>query len=115
MEVAMRPRDRPATRDSRPGRTSTRRSTAADIRGCRVRRSGLASTSWARHPTRRRTSAPRGEGMANLFTCAIVAVNVDTGKMAWFYQTSPHYARLGLGRRRCSSTVCLADANARWR
>lgn len=31
----------------------------------------------------------RGEG-DNLFTCAIVAVNVDTGKMEWYYQTSPH-------------------------
>jgi alcohol dehydrogenase (cytochrome c) len=26
----------------------------------------------------------------NLFTCALVAVNVETGKMAWYYQTSPH-------------------------
>lgn len=26
----------------------------------------------------------------NLFTCSLVAVNVDTGKMAWSYQTSPH-------------------------
>jgi alcohol dehydrogenase (cytochrome c) len=26
----------------------------------------------------------------NLFTCALMAVNVDTGKMAWYYQTSPH-------------------------
>ena len=24
-----------------------------------------------------------------LFTCSLVAVNVDTGKMAWYYQTSP--------------------------
>jgi alcohol dehydrogenase (cytochrome c) len=31
----------------------------------------------------------RGEG-DNLYTCALVAVNVDTGKMAWYYQTSPH-------------------------
>ncbi len=31
----------------------------------------------------------RGEG-DNLFTCAIVALNVDTGKMAWYYSTSPH-------------------------
>ena len=31
----------------------------------------------------------RGDG-DNLFTCALVAVNVDTGKMAWYYQTSPH-------------------------
>jgi alcohol dehydrogenase (cytochrome c) len=26
----------------------------------------------------------------NLYTCALVAVNVDTGKMVWYYQTSPH-------------------------
>ena len=26
----------------------------------------------------------------NLYTCSLVAVNVDTGKMAWYYQTSPH-------------------------
>ena len=31
----------------------------------------------------------RGEG-DNLFTCTLMAVNVDTGKMAWYYQTSPH-------------------------
>lgn len=31
----------------------------------------------------------RGDG-DNLFTCALVAVNVDTGKMAWHFQTSPH-------------------------
>jgi alcohol dehydrogenase (cytochrome c) len=31
----------------------------------------------------------RGEG-DNLFTSALVAVNVDTGKMAWYFQTSPH-------------------------
>ena len=42
------------------------------------------------NPTPAYTSAPRGEGLDNLFTCALVAVNVDTGKMAWYYQTSPH-------------------------
>ena len=26
----------------------------------------------------------------NLFTCSLIAVNVDTGKMAWHYATSPH-------------------------
>ena len=41
------------------------------------------------NPTPAYTSQVRGEG-DNLFTCAIVAVNVDTGKMAWYYQTSPH-------------------------
>jgi alcohol dehydrogenase (cytochrome c) len=42
------------------------------------------------NPTPAYTSKPRGEGMDNLFTCAIVAVNVDTGKLEWYYQTSPH-------------------------
>jgi alcohol dehydrogenase (cytochrome c) len=31
----------------------------------------------------------RGDG-DNLFTGALVAVNVDTGKLAWYFQTSPH-------------------------
>ena len=31
----------------------------------------------------------RGEG-DNLFTCTLIALNVDTGKMAWYFQTSPH-------------------------
>ncbi len=31
----------------------------------------------------------RGDG-DNLYTCSLVAVNVDTGKIAWHYQTSPH-------------------------
>jgi acido-empty-quinoprotein group A len=26
----------------------------------------------------------------NLWTCSIVALNVDTGKLAWYYQPSPH-------------------------
>ena len=26
----------------------------------------------------------------NLFTCTLMALNMDTGKMAWYYQTSPH-------------------------
>jgi alcohol dehydrogenase (cytochrome c) len=41
------------------------------------------------NPTPAYTSQVRGYG-DNLFTCAIVAVNVDTGKMEWYYQTSPH-------------------------
>jgi alcohol dehydrogenase (cytochrome c) len=41
------------------------------------------------NPTPAYTSETRGEG-DNLFTCSVVAVNVDTGKMAWYYQTSPH-------------------------
>ena len=31
----------------------------------------------------------RGEGDL-LFTSSLIAVNVDTGKMAWYFQTSPH-------------------------
>jgi len=34
-------------------------------------------------------TAGRGEG-DNLFTCSLVAVHVDTGKLAWYFQTSPH-------------------------
>jgi alcohol dehydrogenase (cytochrome c) len=41
------------------------------------------------NPTPAFTTGTRGEG-DNLFTCSLVAVNVDTGKMAWYYQTSPH-------------------------
>jgi len=33
--------------------------------------------------------APRDEH-TNLYTCSVVALNVDTGKMAWYYQTSPN-------------------------
>ncbi len=31
----------------------------------------------------------RGDG-DNLFTSCLIALNVDTGKMAWYFQTSPH-------------------------
>jgi alcohol dehydrogenase (cytochrome c) len=41
------------------------------------------------NPTPAFTTGTRGD-KDNLFTCALVAVNVDTGKMAWYYQTSPH-------------------------
>jgi alcohol dehydrogenase (cytochrome c) len=40
------------------------------------------------NPTPSYTGAPRKGD--NLFTCALVAVNVETGRMAWHYQTSPH-------------------------
>lgn len=33
---------------------------------------------------------PAGRKGDNLYTCSLVAVNVDTGKIAWHYQTSPH-------------------------
>lgn len=41
------------------------------------------------NPTPAYTSSSRGEG-DNLYTCSMVAINVDTGKIAWYYQTSPH-------------------------
>jgi alcohol dehydrogenase (cytochrome c) len=41
------------------------------------------------NPTPAYTTGKRGEG-DNLFTCALVAINVETGKMAWYFQTSPH-------------------------
>ena len=41
------------------------------------------------NPTPAFTTGTRGTG-DNLFTCAIIAVNVDTGKLAWYYSTSPH-------------------------
>jgi alcohol dehydrogenase (cytochrome c) len=40
------------------------------------------------NPTPAYTPAGRGVG-TGLFTCSLVAINVDTGKMAWYYQTSP--------------------------
>ena len=42
------------------------------------------------NPTPAYTAKIRGpKTYTNLFTCAVVAVNVDTGKMAWYFQTSP--------------------------
>ena len=34
--------------------------------------------------------APQSRKGDNLYTCALVALNPDTGKMAWYFQTSPH-------------------------
>jgi len=41
------------------------------------------------NPSPAYTSVSRGEG-DNLYTCSIIAINVDTGKLVWHYQTSPH-------------------------
>jgi alcohol dehydrogenase (cytochrome c) len=42
------------------------------------------------NPTPAYTAKIRGpKTYTDLFTCSIVAVNVDTGKMAWYFQTSP--------------------------
>ena len=42
------------------------------------------------NPTPAYTPGRGDETMDNLFTGSLIAVNVDTGKMAWFYQTAPH-------------------------
>jgi alcohol dehydrogenase (cytochrome c) len=34
--------------------------------------------------------AGKGRLGDNLWTCSIVALNIDTGKIAWYYQVSPH-------------------------
>jgi alcohol dehydrogenase (cytochrome c) len=33
---------------------------------------------------------PSGRDGDNLFTCSLLGVDVETGRMAWYYQTSPH-------------------------
>jgi alcohol dehydrogenase (cytochrome c) len=38
-------------------------------------------------PAYTETAGRKGD---NLFTCSLVAIDVDTGKMKWYYQTSPH-------------------------
>jgi alcohol dehydrogenase (cytochrome c) len=42
------------------------------------------------NPTPAYTPGRGDETMDNLFTGSLIAVNVDTGKMAWYYQTAPH-------------------------
>ena len=70
-----------------PRRRAARRRAAVAARASTIRRPSCTSSAPA---TRRRPTPPgRGEG-DNLFTCSLVAVNVDTGKMAWYFQTSPH-------------------------
>jgi alcohol dehydrogenase (cytochrome c) len=41
------------------------------------------------NPSPAYTNPPSREG-DNLYTCSMVAVNLDTGKMAWYYQVNPH-------------------------
>ena len=41
------------------------------------------------NPTPAYTSETRGPG-DNLYTCSIIGLDVDTGKMKWYFQTSPH-------------------------
>jgi alcohol dehydrogenase (cytochrome c) len=48
---------------------------------------------------------------ANLYTCSIVALNADTGKMAWYFQASPHDTQ----DRDANESVVLIDANFKGR
>ena len=41
------------------------------------------------NPSPSYTNPPSRAG-DNLYTCSMVAINVDTGKMAWYYQVNPH-------------------------
>jgi alcohol dehydrogenase (cytochrome c) len=41
------------------------------------------------NPSPAYTNPPSRAG-DNLYTCSIVAINIDTGKMAWYYQVNPH-------------------------
>jgi acido-empty-quinoprotein group A len=43
-------------------------------------------------PTGQATPTYNGKSRpgSNLYTCSIVALHLETGKMAWYYQTSPH-------------------------
>ena len=41
------------------------------------------------NPTPSYFAEPRGNGDA-LFTCSLIALDVDTGQMKWYYQTSPN-------------------------
>ena len=82
--------ERRRSRASTRGRASRPRVTAAPSRGCpasTIRRRTLYIFGTG-NPTPAYTPAGRGVGVG-LFTCSLVAVNVDTGKMAWYYQTSP--------------------------
>jgi len=92
-----------------------RRPPLASARRLRSRVASLHSSAPAiRRPPY--TSLPRGDGMENLFTCAIVALNVDTGKIDVLPDVAARHARLGLGADgRCSSTAISAQRPAqRW-
>ena len=68
------------------------RGTAARSRGCpapTIRETNLYIFGTG-NPTPAYTPGRGDETMDNLFTGSLIAVNVDTGKMAWYYQTAPH-------------------------
>ena len=77
--------------------------------GARCVRSGDAAVIIGTgNPTPAYTSAPRGEA-SKTCTCALVAINVDTGKMAWYTRRRPTIPTTGIRRR----TPVLVDLG--WR
>ena len=85
--VPMKP-GRSGTRHvAEPRCRASRRRAGVDSRRRTIRRRGSTSSAPAIRRPATRASARKGD---NLFTCSLVAVNVDTGKMAWYFQTSAH-------------------------
>ena len=85
-----RRRRRKAIPASKRGPASTRRSTATAPPGFPA--STIPETNLYMYGTGNPTppyTQGRGEG-DNLFTSSLLAVDVDTGKMKWYFQTSPH-------------------------
>src|SRR5438874_949538 len=91
------PRSGTTTGKREAARTSEIAAWACTETGCTWR---PPTTTWSRsmlkpersagtNPSPAYTAQSRGKG-DNLYTCAIVAINIDTGKMVWYYQTSPH-------------------------
>ena len=99
VEVVCDPADSRRRADSRPGRTSTRRSTVARTSvECRVRHPEDSPLHHEHAIPRRRTSAPRGEGMANLFTLRNRGGECRYGEDGVVLSNlASRYARLGLG------------------
>ena len=65
----------------------TRRRHDLDARHLRSRAESLSISAPAiRNPV----MAGQGRKGDNLWTCSIVALNPDTGKLAWYFQASPH-------------------------
>ena len=79
---------RSRTRDlAEPRRRTSRQRRDLDSRVCTIRRRTCICTA----PATRRLPIPRDAAMATTsLPLRLIAVNVDTGKMAWYYQTSPH-------------------------
>ena len=58
--------------------------------GARHLRSGAESGLSRHRQSRSRSSPGKGRQGDNLYTESIVALNPDTGKMVWYFQSSPH-------------------------